>query len=122
MTDISYRVVPRGKSGFDVEMDMSDGRKRTVPGFRSEHEADAWIVQAKRMIRDAGPWTPLAPRKPVPAATGEAAKSPPPASTPAAMADGASGNAQTAAPDGSNRAAAPRARVRTVREHSAAQG
>lgn len=127
MTDISYRVVPRGKNGFDVEMDMSDGRKRTVPGFRSEHEADAWIVQAKRMIRDAGPWTPLAPRKPVPAATGEAAKSPPPAIMPAAPAsaalpDDASGNAQAAAPDGGNRAAAPRVRVRTGRERSAAQG
>jgi hypothetical protein len=122
MTDISYRLVPRGKSGFDVEMDMSDGRKRTVPGFRSEHEADAWIVQAKRMIRDAGPWTPLAPRKPVPTATGEAAKSTPPAITSAALADDASGNAQTAAPDSGNRAAPPRARVRTVRERSAAQG
>ena len=74
MTDIAYRVVPRGKNGFDVEMDKPDGRKQTVPGFRSEHEADAWIVQAKRMIRDAGPWTPLAPRKPTPAATVEATK------------------------------------------------
>jgi hypothetical protein len=127
MTDISYRVVPRGKSGFDVEMDMSDGRKRTVPGFRSEHEADAWIVQAKRMIRDAGPWTPLAPRKPVPVSTGEAAKSAPSAITPAgpasaAPADDASGNAQTTDTDRRNRAGAPRARVRTVRERSAAQG
>jgi hypothetical protein len=137
MTDISYRVVPRGKSGFDVEMDMSDGRKRTVPGFRSEHEADAWIVQAKRMIRDAGPWTPLAPRKPVPAATGEVPKSLPPGTTPAAhvapaqksaaltqaaLADGASGDSKPNAPDSGNRAAAPRVRVRTVRERSAAQG
>ena len=127
MTDISYRVVPRGKSGFDVEMDMSDGRKRTVPGFRSEHEADAWIVQAKRMIRDAGPWTPLAPRKPVPAATGEAAKSSPPVSTPpvptpADLADEAAGNVQTAAPDSVARAPAPRARSRTPRERTAAQG
>ncbi len=127
MTDISYRVVPRGKSGFDVEMDKPDGRKQTVPGFRSEHEADAWIVQAKRMIRDAGPWTPLAPRKPVPTATAEAAKSSPPALAPtppvsAALADSASGNAQTAAPDSGNQSAVPRARVRTVRERSAAQG
>jgi hypothetical protein len=69
MTDISYRVVPRGKGGFDVEMERPDGRTRTVPGFLSEHEADAWIVQAKRLIRDSSPWTPLAPRKPTPAAT-----------------------------------------------------
>jgi hypothetical protein len=65
MVENSYRVVPRGKSGFDVEMDKPNGRKTTVPGFRSEHEANAWIVQAQRLIRDAGPWTPLAPRKPV---------------------------------------------------------
>lgn len=63
MTDISYRVVPGGKGGFDVEMERPDGRKRTVPGFLSEHEAEAWIVQAKRLIRDSSPWTPLAPRK-----------------------------------------------------------
>jgi hypothetical protein len=117
MTDISYRVVPRGKSGFDVEMDKPDGRKQTVPGFRSEHEADAWIVQAKRMIRDAGPWTPLAPRKPVPAATVEAPKSSPPA-----QAGESSRSGQTAVQDGGDRAAAPRARVRPVRERYGAQG
>jgi hypothetical protein len=116
MTDISYRVVPRGKSGFDVEMEKPDGRKQTVPGFRSEHEADAWIVQAKRMIRDAGPWTPLAPRKPVPAATGDALKSPPPArAEPQARAS------QAAVQNGSDRPAAPRARVRAVRERYEAQ-
>jgi hypothetical protein len=65
MTDTSYRVVPRGGSSFDVEMGKPDGRQKTVPGFRSEHEANAWIIQAMRMIRDAGPWTPLVPRKPV---------------------------------------------------------
>jgi hypothetical protein len=118
MTDISYRVVPRGKSGFDVEMDKPDGRKQTVPGFRSEHEADAWIVQAKRMIRDAGPWTPLAPRKPTPATTVDAAaKSPPPVT-----AEPASGSGQTAVQDGGTRVAAPRVRVRPARERSAAQG
>ncbi len=117
MTDISYRVVPRGKSGFDVEMDKPDGRKQIVPGFRSEHEADAWIVQAKRMIRDAGPWTPLAPRKPVPAAASEAAKSPPPAQT-----EPPAHTAQATVQDGGNRAAAPRTRVRPARERSEARG
>ncbi len=118
MTDISYRVVPRGKSGFDVEMDKPDGRKQTVPGFRSEHEADAWIVQAKRMIRDAGPWTPLAPRKPTPAATSDAAKPPPPPAQP----EQPTGTAQAAAQDTGNRAAAPRVRVRPARERSEARG
>ncbi len=117
MTDISYRVIPRGKSGFDVEMDKPDGRKQTVPGFRSEHEAEAWIVQAKRMIRDAGPWTPLAPRKPVPAATGDASKSPPPA-----QAEQPTHPGQTAVQDRGNRPATSRSRVRAVRERSEAQG
>jgi hypothetical protein len=126
MTDISYRVVPRGKSGFDVEMDKPDGRKQTVPGFRSEHEADAWIVQAKRMIRDAGPWTPLAPRKPVPVAA-EAVKSPSPPKTdpPPRTAQTTAqevGSEESGAQGAGTRVATPRARTRPVRERSQAQG
>jgi len=78
MADNSYRVMPRGNTGFDVEMDKPDGRKTTVPGFRSEHEADAWIIQTKRMIRDASPWTPLAPRKPATKAPEKAPGNPSP--------------------------------------------
>jgi hypothetical protein len=81
MVDSSYRVVPRADSGFDVEMGRPDGRTKTVPGFRSEHEANAWIVQAKRMIRDAGPWTRLAPRKPVVQEESKAPNSPSPPQT-----------------------------------------
>ena len=68
MANTSYRVISRGKGVFDVEMSKPGSRQKTVPGFRSEHEANAWIVQATRMIREAAPWTPLAPRKPVAAA------------------------------------------------------
>jgi len=64
MVDISYRVVPRSKRRFDVEMAKPDGHRKMIEGFASEHEASAWIVQTQRMIRAAGPWTPLAPRKP----------------------------------------------------------
>jgi len=71
MADNSYRVVSRGKGVFDVEMSRLGGHQKMVPGFRSEHEAIAWIVQAKRMIREAGPWTPLVPRKPTSAAISE---------------------------------------------------
>jgi hypothetical protein len=113
MTDISYRVVPRGKGSFDVEMDKPDGRKQTVPGFRSEHEAEAWIVQAKRMIRDAGPWTPLAPRKSVPAASSETPKATP--------AEAAAVNAPAPVQE-AGRAATPRNRSRPARERTAAQG
>ena len=64
MVDIIYRVVPRSKRRFDVEMAKPDGHRKLIEGFGSEHEASAWIVQTQRMIRAAGPWTPLAPRKP----------------------------------------------------------
>ena len=106
MTDISYRVVPHGKNGFDVEMEKPDGRKQVVPGFHSEHEAEAWIIQAKRMIRDAGPWTPLAPRKPTPTVS-EPAKPAPVSVAPPEPAP--------AAPRGKSKSAAPRSRVSASR-------
>jgi hypothetical protein len=90
-------------------MDKPDGRKQTVPGFHSEHEADAWIVQAKRMIRDAGPWTPLAPRKPPTVVA--------PAPQPALQATEA-----PATGGGDDAAAASRVRVRPARERSTARG
>ena len=64
MVDIIYRVVPRSKRRFDVEMAKPDGHHKMIEGFASEHEASAWIVQTQRRIRATGPWTPLAPRKP----------------------------------------------------------
>jgi hypothetical protein len=63
MVEISYRVIPGAAGGFDVQMGKPDGPSKTATGFGSEHEADAWIIQTKRMKRDAAPWTPLAPRK-----------------------------------------------------------
>ena len=106
MADNSYNVVPRGKSGFDVQMARPDGRQKTVTGFASEHEANAWIIQAKRMIRDAGPWTPLAPRKPNAAATSETPPAPPQVQ-------------QQQIQDANNRAANRRAHGRASRELSA---
>jgi hypothetical protein len=106
MADNSYRVVPKGKNGFDVEMEKPGGRKTTVPGFRSEHEANAWIVQTKRMIRDAGPWTPLAPRKPTAKPVDEAPKEAVPASAPIE---------QKQVQNNRNRAASRRANVGAVR-------
>jgi hypothetical protein len=63
MVDTSYRVMPGGADGFDVQMTKPNGQAKTAAGFGSEHEALAWIVQTKRMKRDAAPWTPLVPRK-----------------------------------------------------------
>jgi hypothetical protein len=64
MVETSYRVVARAKHRFDVEMANPNGRRKMIEGFGSEHEANAWIIQTQRMLRAAGPWTPLAPRKP----------------------------------------------------------
>ncbi len=69
MVETSYNVVPGSQGGFDVQMAKPGGRQTIAPGFGSEHEANAWIVQAKRMKREAAPWAPLAPRKPVGDAT-----------------------------------------------------
>jgi hypothetical protein len=63
MIDIYYRVIPRAKRRFDVEMAKSNGTRTVIEGFASEHEANAWIVQTQRMIRAASPWLPLAPRR-----------------------------------------------------------
>lgn len=64
MVDTSYRVIPRAKHRFDVEMARPGGSRKTIEGFISEHEANAWIVQTQRMIRAANLWGPLAPRRP----------------------------------------------------------
>jgi len=63
MVDTTYLVVPGAAGNFDVRMAKPNGHSKTATGFGSEHEAIAWIVQAKRMKRDAAPWTPLVPRK-----------------------------------------------------------
>ncbi|MGC1412757.1 MAG: hypothetical protein WA864_27895 [Acetobacteraceae bacterium] len=104
MVDTSYRVIPRAKHRFDVEMTKPSGSRTTIEGFASEHEANAWIVQARRMIRAASPWSPPPPRRP----TGAQAA---PATTPLL-------------PDGlrlqneRNHAATRRANVRAARERT----
>jgi hypothetical protein len=82
MVETVFLVVPGAVGGFDVQMFKPTGRVTTAPGFGSEHEANAWIVQAKRMKRDAAPWTPLVPRKsgataPMPPAGGDQSGIPP---------------------------------------------
>ena len=104
MAETSYRVGPGKDSGYDVEMEKSGGRRTVIPGFRSEHEANAWIVQAKRLIRDAGPWTPLAPRKPVAKPVEDVAPAPPQQVE------------QKQVQDARNRAATRRAHGRAVRQ------
>jgi hypothetical protein len=50
MATVTFRVVPKKNCTYQVELVRPDGSRRTIPGFRSEHEAQAWGIQAERMI------------------------------------------------------------------------
>ncbi len=64
MEKTTYKIVTRrGSPICDVEIAGPDGKARTVPGFSSEHEANAWIIQAKRLVHAASPWEPVPSRK-----------------------------------------------------------
>ncbi len=103
MVDTSYRVIPRAKHRFDVEMAKPSGSRTTIEGFASEHEANAWIVQTQRMIRAANPWQASAPRRPI------GAEAPPDARLP---------RYEQRLQNERNRAAARRANVRAARERT----
>jgi hypothetical protein len=51
MATVTFRVIPKQNRTYHVELVRPDGSHRTITGFRSEHEAQAWGVQAERMIR-----------------------------------------------------------------------
>ena len=40
---------------FSVEMTNRNGKHTTIAGFRDKLEADAWIVQTKRMLHGPDP-------------------------------------------------------------------
>ncbi len=45
----TYAIVPRiGDDGFDVSVVGSDGARQTILNFRTEADAEAWIVQDKK--------------------------------------------------------------------------
>src|SRR5690348_14958821 len=39
MATVTFRVVPKKNRTYHVELVRPDGSRRTIPGFRSEHEA-----------------------------------------------------------------------------------
>jgi hypothetical protein len=49
----TFRLIPRPDRTFNVAVTLSDGRCRTLKDFDSEHEARAWVVQARQMRREA---------------------------------------------------------------------
>jgi hypothetical protein len=55
MATVTFRVIPMKDRTYQVELVRPDGSRRTITGFRSEHEAQAWGVQAERMISAEGP-------------------------------------------------------------------
>jgi hypothetical protein len=56
MATVTFRVIPQKNHTYHVELVRPDGSHRTITGFRSEHEAQAWGVQAERMINANRPW------------------------------------------------------------------
>jgi hypothetical protein len=104
MVESSYRVIARTKHRFDVEMAKPGGSRKMIEGFVSEHEANAWIIQAQRLIRAATPWvTPMPRRAIIPQAL--------PALPPL----------MSEQPSERNHAAARRSKLRLARERSSGQ-
>jgi hypothetical protein len=46
----TYSITPNGDgTGFNISIAGSDGTRQTMLGFESEAEAEAWIVQDRRL-------------------------------------------------------------------------
>jgi hypothetical protein len=55
MISMAYRVIPQKGHLFSVEMTNLAGKCSLIPGVRDLSEADAWIVQTKRMLHQLDP-------------------------------------------------------------------
>src|ERR1700693_3966218 len=58
MVDTIYRLIPQRDRRISIEMAKPDGRRRIIPDFMDEAEANAWIIQTKRLLRAAHPYPP----------------------------------------------------------------
>jgi len=63
MVDTVYRVIPQNDRRISVEMVKPNGRRRVIPDFVDEAEANAWIIQTQRLIRSTHPYPPGPKRK-----------------------------------------------------------
>ena len=63
MISMAYRVIPQKGHLFSVEMNNLKGKCSLIPGFRDKSEADAWIVQTKRMLHELDPMDRVIARK-----------------------------------------------------------
>ena len=50
MTHPVFRLIWESDHTFSVSLKTPQGRLKTIPGFASEHEARAWIVQTQRLL------------------------------------------------------------------------
>ena len=57
-----FQVIRLPNRSFSVALTSADGRRKTVTGFESEHEAAAWIVQTERILQENDPRFRLPPR------------------------------------------------------------
>jgi hypothetical protein len=62
MISMTYRVIPQKGHLFSVEMTGLKGKCSLIPSFRDKSEADAWIVQTKRMLHALDPRDRVIPR------------------------------------------------------------
>ena len=58
MVDTIYQLIPQRDRRISIEMAKPDGRRRIIPDFMDEAEANAWIIQTKRLLRAAHPYPP----------------------------------------------------------------
>jgi hypothetical protein len=63
MGGTTYRLIPQKNGQVSVEMTKPNGRRRIIPDFRDEAEADAWIIQTQRLIEAANPHLPGPPKR-----------------------------------------------------------
>lgn len=58
MGETTFQVIRQKDKRISVEMAKPGGRKRIIPDFRDEAEANAWIIQMQRLIDEAHPHLP----------------------------------------------------------------
>jgi hypothetical protein len=59
MADTIYRSIPQKDRRISVEMTKPNGRRRVIADCVDEAEANAWIVQTKRLLRVVHPFPPI---------------------------------------------------------------
>jgi hypothetical protein len=51
----NFKLVQQPDRSFSVSLKTAEGRLKTIDGFDSEHEAQAWVVQTQRMFYEIDP-------------------------------------------------------------------